>query len=472
MSSTPTPPTQSAPVPDPGSFRDPDSRVWIEHDAVLRRIGPGGRPAVERLLCSAFFAGAVERGDLVPARSRTVDGDLELVHPLIAPWSYPSEWTFSMVRDAALLTLRLADEALDDGLLMQDASAYNVTFVGHRPVFVDHGSFVLRRDGEPWPAHQQFCQHFLHPLLVQAHADVDLQPLLRGSVEGIPAHEAWRLLGARSLARRGVALHVALPALASRRFERSARTLGTAAARTNLDADVLHRTFAGLRTIIEGLRWNRHRSTWSDYGSRDHYGGASLERKEAFVRQALRRSQPDLVLDVGCNDGRFSRIAAEEGAGVVAIDSDHLAVDRLREDLAINPAASSILPLVVDLADPTPAHGWRGTERPAFDRRFRPNFALLLAVVHHLAISRTIPFAQQAAWLAELGCDAVVEVPSERDPKVQELVAAKRGGAFPSYSLAAFEQSFHHDFEVVARELLPGGTRTLFHLSPRARTGA
>lgn len=455
---------------DPGSFRDPTSHVVREGAEVLRVVERRGWDAVDRLLRSDLARRREADGSLL-ATDRAEDVDLGperqvYRHPVVEPWSYPAEWSFSMLREAALLHLSLQEEAAAEGLALKDASAFNITFRGTAPVFVDIGSFELQRPGEPWRGYHQFCRHFLYPLLVQAHAGVCFQQLLRGSLEGISPDLARALLGGRSVLRRGVAVHVVLHALTQGRFREQADHLGAVAA-AEMPAEVVARTVARMRRTIEGLTWgDGASSTWSGYTDRSHYGGGSLGEKDRFVERALARRRRQLVLDLGCNDGRYSLLAARHAESVVAVDSDHLTVDRFFHQVRSGPHHGTILPLVMDLTDPTPSSGWALAERSAFAQRVAPDLILALAVVHHLVLSGNVPLEAVVADLAAPSCPVVIEIPTESDPMVVRLLRARRPGDHHPYGQAAFERAAAPSFRIVDQLELAGGTRVLYELQP------
>jgi hypothetical protein len=391
-----------------------------------------------------------------------------LRHDRIPFVSYPYEWTFGMLRDAALLQLDLLLAALDEGLILKDATPYNVQFDGARPVFIDVGSFERLREGEPWAGYRQFCMQSLYPLMIQAHRDIAFQPLLRGRLEGVPPTEAARMLNGRHRLHRGVLTHVVLHARLEHRYEQSeGREVRGELKKASFKTELIRANAKKLRKRVSRLEWKPGVTAWNEYRSTNTYDDEDAERKSAFVRAAVDRVRPSLTWDLGANDGAHSRIAAESGSYVLALDSDHATVDALYRALRES-GDGRILPMVADLADPSPGLGWRGVERRPLADRGRPDLILCLALVHHLSISANVPLAEVVAWLAALDAPAVVEFPTREDPMVGRLLAAKREDAHPDYDRERFERLLGERFEVRRSEELGSGTRHMYELDPRA----
>jgi SAM-dependent methyltransferase len=445
------------------------SRVFVDDDGVWRGLSTEALADYERLAASTFFREAMARGDLV-GTERVDDIDLPgewaavLRHDRIDVLSYPYEWPFEMLRDAALLQLALTRAALTEKLITKDASAYNVQFVGTKPVFIDIGSFERLRGGEPWPGYRQFCELFLNPLLVQALRDVPFQPLLRGNIHGISPTLAAELLRGEGRFTKGVFTHVKLHARAERKYADADRDHDVKAElqRAGFGPGLIDAQLKNLEKAITGLKWGKQDSIWSDYGDRAHYAGQDLQAKAQFVAAAVEARSPGRVLDLGANDGHFSRIALQAGAAsVVAVDSDDLVVDRLYRDLR-REGERRVLPLVLDLSDPSPGLGWRSRERLPFVERIRPDLVLCLAVVHHLALTNTVPLDEIVAFLAEFGAPLVVEFPHHDDVMASRLLARKRTGVFDAYNRDNWERALQSRFKVLTSETLPSGTRTLY----------
>jgi SAM-dependent methyltransferase len=384
-----------------------------------------------------------------------------LEHARVPFVSYPYEWTFSMLRDAAQLQLRLLRLALEEGLTLKDASPYNVQWRGAEPVFIDVGSFERAREGEPWAGYRQFCALYLYPLLLQAYKGVPFQPWLRGSLEGIEPAEARALFRGRDLLRRGVLTHIVLHSRLERRnADRSVRSeLREAGFKRELVVANVRR----LERLVRRLEWRPRGSGWSAYGATTSYESEDAARKEAFVRAAAGEG---LVWDLGSNDGRFARIAAERADYVLALDGDAVVLDRLYRELR-EAGERRVQPLLVDLADPSPRRGWRCAERQTLEERGRPDFVLCLALLHHLAIARNVPLGELVDWLRALGAPLVVEFVDAADPQVQRLLAAKRPGTHGDYTRDRFESLLRAAFEVERTETLGSGTRTLYLARPR-----
>jgi SAM-dependent methyltransferase len=380
--------------------------------------------------------------------------------------SYPYEWTFAMLRDAALLQLELVRRAVGAGMMLKDSSPYNVQFEGAKPVFVDVGSFEGLREGEPWAGYRQFCMLFLYPLLLQAWKDVPFQPWLRGRIDGISPRECRNLLSGRDLLRRGVVTNVVLHSRLEQRYEESRRDVKQELASAGFRKELILANVGRLERLVSGLRWSGASSAWSQYGPTPTYSDEDAEQKRRFVAEAVAAERPRLVWDLGCNDGRHARIAAETADYVVAMDADTLVVDRLYEALR-KEGATRILPLAVNVVDASPGLGWRGLERRPLPERGRPDLALCLALVHHVSIGGNVPLAEFLDWLRELESALVIEFPTPDDPMVQRLLARKRPGDHPDYRREWFEECLSARFDVSGSETLSSGTRVLYRARPR-----
>jgi SAM-dependent methyltransferase len=353
-------------------------------------------------------------------------------------------------------------------VILKDSSPYNVQFRGARPVFIDVGSFEQLRDGEPWAGYRQFCMLFLYPLLLQAWKDVPFQPWLRGSLDGITPHEARELLSTRDLFRRGTLSHVVLHDRLERRHEDRDEDLKGELRKAGFKKELILANIRGLERLIGRLRWDPDRSTWSEYGPHTTYTEDDAERKARFVAAAVAEERPRLVWDLGCNEGRHSRIAAETADYVVAMDADSLVVDRLYRALR-EEAQERILSLTVNIVDPSPALGWRGLERRPLLERGRPDLTLALALIHHVSIAGNVPVAEFLDWLRGSTRSLVIEFVSPEDPMARRLLARKRPGDHPDYRADWFEQCLNERFDVVRSEPLSrhGTARTLYLARPK-----
>jgi hypothetical protein len=462
------------PTPDPGSFRDPRSRVFLADDGVYRGLSHEGLADWESVEAAPFFRSLVDERKVV-ATERVegppeIDGDWAafLRHERVPLISYPYEWTFAMLRDAALLQIEVTRRALADGCITKDATAYNVQFDGTRPVFIDVGSFEPVQAGEPWPGYRQFCEHFLNPLVLQSVAGVPFQPWLRGSIRGIAPADVAPLIRGRHRLDRRLLVHVRMHARAQRRYDdRDPGDVRRELQQAGFGPKIVDAQLRNLGAAVESLAWKGDESTWSGYSERSHYDDADLTAKTELVERSVREVAPRVVLDLGANDGRFSSVALDAGASrVVAVDSDALVVDRLYQHLRRS-GEERITPLLLDLADPSPGAGWRSRERPGFFDRVRPDLVLCLAVVHHLALTDTVPFPGIVELLADLDAPLVVEFPHRDDPMVTRLLARKRTGLFDHYDQPQWVEALGARFTIDEKVALPSGRRTLYRCRPR-----
>jgi len=448
---------------DPGSFRDPSGFVYRRGGHVYRQIEPSFAErwaAVEAtgLLARLADAGKVLPYDEAPLELAATASAARVIRPAPVPFiSYPYEWSFGQLRDAALLTLEIQQAALEVGLTLRDASAYNIQFLGSRPVHIDHLSLEPAEAGRPWIAYRQFCEHFLGPLALMAKRDIRLGRLLRTELDGIPLDLVSRLLPGSSRFRLGLGAHIHLHARAQRRYAGAGEAAAERVASTrkvNVGNLVI-----SLRDTIGGLSWEPHGTEWAEYDANTSYGEAATASKERLVADLLGQTTGTSVWDLGANTGRFSRIAAEGGRSVLSFDIDPAAVERNYRALRAE-GREDILPLVMDLADPSPALGWAHQERASLTDRAAADVSLALALVHHLAIGRNIPLPAIAEQLARFAPQLIIEFVPRDDPMVRQLLAT-REDVFPDYTPDGFRAAFATVFETVAEAPVEGSSRTL-----------
>jgi SAM-dependent methyltransferase len=453
-------------TPHPSSFRDPQGFLFEQGGILYRQVSEAGRTDYDALMAGGLYEELTTKGLLVRhvevGEPRGSPGAWRILRPELVPFvSYPSEWSFGQLKAAALATLRIQRVALRHDMILRDASAFNVQFVGPRPVFIDTLSFGRYVEGLPWVGYRQFCQHFLAPLFLRAGCDPRLAVLSAGWIDGVPLDVARTLASRRFRFNPGFLAHVSMHARAQKRYEEAE---ARPSAPPRLGRGSLSAILDSLRSTIERLTWNPGATQWADYYARTNYSGEAMKQKRDFVGSVVGEARPGQVVDLGANTGEFSAIAERAGAYVVAADVDHGAVE-LCFRAAAERRESRILPLVVDLASPTPAVGWMNTERASFlDRcRGRTDLVLALALVHHLAIGNNVPLQSVAGLLARIAPQAVVEFVGKGDSQAQRLLAA-REDIFGGYTEAAFEQAFAGVFTVVRKAPIAGTHRVLYHL--------
>jgi SAM-dependent methyltransferase len=458
---------------DPGSFRDPSGFVFRRDGVVHRQVNRSFAARWDDLTGSGLLDALHARGLLIPHEPASLDAALrpDLAHAVIRPEpldfvSYPYEWSFGQLRDAALLTLEVQAASSAAGFTLRDATAYNVQFQHGRPILIDTLSFERAEPGRPWSAYRQFCEQFLAPLALMARRDVRCGLMLREFVDGIPLDLAATLLPGRTKLNPGLLSHVHLHARAQRRYaDRSDAGKAAAAGRTM--SPLRQRALIdSLRRTVEGLRWEPAGTEWADYADNTSYSDRAASRKDELVRDFLREAPGERVWDLGANTGRFSRIASDLGRRVVAWDVDPAATERHYRRIRAD-GTTSILPLVLDLGNPSPGLGWSNAERGSLQDRADADVVLALALVHHLAISRNVPFDRLAEFFAGLAPGLIVEFVPKEDPMVRRLLAT-REDVFPDYTIEAFRGAFGRRFEIVAEAPIEGVSRSLLRMQRRS----
>lgn len=432
------------------SFRDPSGFLFSRGGVLYRQVNRKYEQEYARLMESGLYEKLVKAGLLIPhvevdqvPADQTGDVAYKIIQPERVPFiSYPYEWSFGQLKDAALATLSIQRRALKVGMSLKDASAYNIQFVRGKPTLIDTISFEIYKEGQPWVAYRQFCQHFLAPLALMALKDVRLNQLLRVYIDGVPLDLASDLLPSKTRLNFGLLTNIHLHAGAQKKY--SGTEVKSRAGTMSKQAMI--GLIDSLDSTVRRLTWNPKGTEWGNYYDITNYSDAAFEHKKQLVREWSARMKPTLVWDLGANNGVFSRVAGEAGAYVVSSDIDPAAVEQNYRQLK-EEKTGNLLPLLLDLTNPSPAIGWANEERDSFGTRGPADMVLALALIHHLAISNNVPLPQLADFFAKTGKWLVIEFVPKSDSQVQKLLVS-REDIFPAYTREGFEAAFRQRFKI------------------------
>jgi ribosomal protein L11 methylase PrmA len=430
------------------SFRDPSGFLFSRNGILYRQINRAYAEDYARLMDSGLYEKLVKAGLLIPhvevdQASAEKESAFKVIQPQRAPFiSYPYEWSFSQLKDAALATLSIHKRALKLGMSLKDASAYNIQFVNGRAALIDTLSFEIYKEGEPWTAYKQFCQHFLAPLALMSQRDVRLSQLLRVYIDGVPLDLASALLPFKTRFNFGLLTHIHIHAGTQKRYSDKA----VEPRKGVMNQQAMIGLIENLEATIKKLSWTPAGTEWGAYYESTNYSDSAFEHKKQLVREWVAEKQPKLVWDLGGNTGVFSREAAASAGFTVSFDIDPAAVEQ-NYQVVKKKREQNLLPLVLDLTNPSPAIGWDHAERDSFGQRGPADMALALAVIHHLAISNNVPLAQLAQFFAARAQWLVIEFVPKSDSQVKRLLASRRD-IFPDYTKEGFEEAFKRHFRI------------------------
>ena len=455
-------------ISDSGSFRDPSGHVFSRDGKIYRSVFEAGAKDFEAARDAGVYERLINAGLLI-AHEEVKETDTFppgavycLRHPRLPMISYPWEWPFSFLKDAALLHLDIMEQLVPEGFWLRDASAFNVQYDGDRLRLIDTLSIGRRIPESPWVAYGQFCSHFLAPLALAAYCDVRTLSLWRANIDGYPLDLAAGMIPLRRRYMPGLFMHLLLHARfqgAADRKENIGRSKLTK--KPKLSDSGLIGLIRSLRRTVSKIQWKRSSRIWEGYGDIRTYDTGDVARKSEYVENVVRQVKPDVVWDLGANTGEFSEIAASRGAFVVSIDGDPACTEFLyRKTSAGKEGRMNILPLVMDLANPSPGLGWDGRERFSLRDRGPADLVMALALIHHLVLSSCVPLEMVARWLSGLAEHVLVEFIPPDDPMVQKLLRNRVDEHLP-YDEAAFRASFGKIFEFADDMTLQNG-RTLF----------
>lgn len=424
---------------DEGSYKDPSGFVFNIGSEIFRQVNISYRTSFDFLLQSGLYDELTASSLLIPHSD--VTESVEFPHnayKILKPEkvkfiSYPYEWSFSMLKDAALITLEIQDRALKHGMSLKDASAFNIQFDKGKPIFIDTLSFEKYKEGMPWVAYSQFCRHFLAPLALMSYVDVRTLSFLKSNLDGIPLDLAAKLLKRKGILNIGLKIHISIHNRSIKNsFNNAGKTVKGFFSKTAMSALV-----DSLRTTIKKLQWKPMQTTWSDYYFDNNYSQLAFLDKKRLVRDMIKHCTQNTIVDLGSNSGVFSRIAAETGHFVVSFDLDPVAVEnnylKVRSE-----GIDNIIPLLVDISNPSPPLGWGNTERKSLSDRLGSNTTVLaLAFLHHLAIGMNIPLLKIIQYFNSIGNEVIVEFIPKNDSQVQQMLSI-REDIFKEYSFEEF----------------------------------
>jgi hypothetical protein len=446
------------------SFRDPNGFIFKRDGVLYRQVNQSYSAEYSLLMDSGLYARLIKAGLLVsheevnvtPAESAQA---FKVIQPEYVPFiSYPYEWSFGLLKEAALATLSIQKRALKAGMTLKDASAYNIQFIRGKAALIDSLSFDIYHEGEPWVAYRQFCQHFLAPLALMSHTDVRLNQLLRVYIDGVPLDLASRLLPFASRFDFGLLthlhLHARLQAGSANPTKPQKSVSGT------MTKQAMQGLIENLEATVKKLNWKPAGTEWGNYYDITNYSDKAFQHKQTLVSNWISRVEPKLVWDLGANDGTFSRLASDKDILAISFDIDPAAVEQNYQKVKAK-SEKSIVPLLLDLTNPSPAIGWHNRERESFIERAPAGLVLALALIHHLAISNNVPLPQLADFFADAGKWLVIEFVPKSDSQVQKLLTSRKD-IFPTYTRETFEEAFAERFTIREKVAVEESERFLY----------
>lgn len=452
---------------DPGSFRDPSGFLFCQGDSIFRQINHVYKENYDHLMRSGLYE-TLTNADLMIEHTeeniKIAQTETEKAYKIIKPErlsmiSYPYEWCFSQLKKAALTTLEIQKQSLKFGMSLKDCSAYNIQLINGKPVLIDTLSFEKYIEGRPWPAYRQFCQHFLSPLALMSYTDIRLNQLLRVFIDGVPLDLAAKLLPFRSCFLFTLLSHIHLHAKYQDRFaDRTVQTNRRKMSRAGF-LGIIDSLEAGVRK----LKWRHRGSEWDDYYEEINYSEEALNEKQQLVSEFLERIRPESVWDLGANIGLFSRIASNKGIQTMSFDNDPTCVE-MNYRRVVDDKETHILPLFIDLTNPSPGIGWRHHERKSLMERGPADTVFALALIHHLTISNNVPFKEIGIFFSNICRFLIIEFVPKSDSQVQRLLAS-REDIFPDYTQQAFEATMKKYFFVKDVRKIEGTQRILYLMS-------
>ena len=446
------------------SFRDPSGFLFRKDGILYRQINKSYKENYDHLMNSGLYEELVAQDLLIPHR------EVELISPLpekaykiiqpekISFISYPYEWSFSQLKQAALTTLEIQKKSMKFQMSLKDSSAFNIQMRNGKLLLIDTLSLEKYQEGQPWIAYRQFCQHFLAPLVLISYRDIRLNQLFRIYIDGIPLDLVGKLLPFRTRAMFSILTHIHAHSKSQKHFESKQVNIKERKLSKNSFIGIVE----SLHSAVKKLQWKPEGTEWSNYYSDTNYSKKAFEEKKQIVKNFLDKIDAKIVWDLGANTGEFSRISSNKGIETISFDIDPAAVEKNFLECIKN-QEKNILPLVLDLTNPSPNIGWANQERMSLIERGPADIILGLALIHHLAISNNLPFSRIAAFFNKNCKHLIIEFIPKNDSQVQRLLAT-REDIFDDYTKENFEKEFSKSFKINEFVTIPESERILYHM--------
>ncbi|MEI2738317.1 MAG: hypothetical protein V9F01_05985 [Chitinophagaceae bacterium] len=444
----------------PSSYRDPSGFIFEKDGVLYRQVNKIFAEHFDLFIQSGCYEKLVKNGLLIPHEmiNNNLTGDEEWYATLkpekLKYISYPYEWPFDMLKDAALLTLKLLKESVNASLILKDATPYNIQWHNGKLIFIDSLSFEKYDETMPWIAYRQFCEHFLSPLLLSHHSKLPLQEILLAYSDGIPLAVTRSLLPWKTKFSIHTYLHIHLHAKYSNK--RTTETSG----KTSFSKKKLLNLVTSLEVLINKLHLPESKSTWSGYYDEASQRKDYFEYKQKIIQQWLVKVNPSSVADLGANTGEFSKLSATYTIQTIATDFDAYCINSLYKTIKKS-GEKNVLPLIIDLSKPSPAIGVNNEERGSFIQRTSVDMAFALALIHHLAIGRNIPFEKMADFLSRICHHLIIEFVPKSDEKIRLMLTGKND-IYTQYSEGNFITAFNKYFTTEDKKAIPGSERTIY----------
>lgn len=455
----------------PSSFRDPSGFLFFDNGRIYRQINKYYKENYDLLLSCGLYEKLVNEGLLVKHEEFAAENIVgiesdEKRYKIISPEyisfiSYPYEWCFGELKDAALTTLLIQKTALEHGMSLKDASAYNIQFKDGKATLIDTLSFEKYEEGKPWVAYKQFCQHFLAPLALMKYRDLRMNQLLKAFIDGIPLDLASKLLPKRTHLKFSLLTHIHMHAKSQEKYSDKVVKIVHKISKFQMLALV-----DNLESFISKLALDKAKTEWGDYYDDTNYSDKSLADKKEIINGFIDKSGAEKVWDMGANTGFFSRIASEKGLPTISFDIDPLAVEKNYLEMK-GGRDKNILPLILDATNPSPAIGWENEERDSLIGRGPTDLVMALALVHHLAISNNTPLLNVASFFAKICENLIIEFVPKSDSNTQRLLRT-REDIFQEYDENHFEKEFGKFFDTVEKRQVSGSERTVYLMKKKS----
>ena len=453
---------------DEGSFRDPAGQVFYHSNKVYRIVKQTGKKRIDFLNSKDLINKSSKNNFLI--ESRLLNGqeikdlgfkneEIIFEHKKIPYVSYPYEWSFSQLKAAALHHLDFNLFLLDQGATLIDASAYNIQFIGSKPIFIDLLSIKEYIEGEYWYGHKQFCENFLNPLILTSKKGVQFNNWFKGNLEGIPTNDLNNLLNFLDKFSYNIFVHVYL----LNKFENKYKDQNKEV-KINLKRKFPKNNFISmlkqLRSFIKNLKPKKIKTVWENYSVANTYEKSEENEKVKIVKKFINENKFNKIIDLGCNDGFYSKIAVNENTNfVVGFDYDPISIDRAFNDLKKN--QTNFLPLIFDATNPSSNIGWNESERKSFNKRVDFDALLALAFEHHLVIAKNIPLLDAINWLISLAPKGLIEFVPKNDETIQKMIKFK-GDIFPDYNENNFKNCIEKKAKILSITQITSSGRKIY----------